>query len=78
MRRTLLKGIAAASLILGIGLSAAQAGPLMDRIESGKSIRIGFANEVPWAFPGENNKPLGFVNAYAIGVLKKMGYDNIE
>ena len=78
MRRTLLKGIAAASLILGMGLTAAQAGPLMDRIESGKSIRIGFANEVPWAYPGENNKPLGFVNAYAIGVLKKMGYDNIE
>ena len=54
------------------------AGPLMDRIDSGKSIRIGFSNEVPWAYPGENNTPLGFANAHALGVLKSMGYENIE
>jgi len=53
-------------------------GPLMDRIESGKTIRIGFANEIPWAYPGEGNKPVGFANVHALGVLKAMGYDNIE
>jgi len=57
---------------------AADAGPLMDRIESGKTIRLGFANEVPWAYPGENNKPLGFANAITIGILKDMGYKNLE
>ena len=47
------------------------------RRPSGEPIRIGFANEVPWAYPGEDNKPLGFVNAYVLGVLHEMGYDNI-
>jgi polar amino acid transport system substrate-binding protein len=54
------------------------AGPLMDRVNDGKTIRLGFANEVPWAYPGENNKPLGFANAITIGVLKEMGYTNLE
>jgi polar amino acid transport system substrate-binding protein len=54
------------------------AGPLMDRINEGQTIRLGFANEVPWAYPGENNKPLGFANAITIGILKEMGYTNLE
>lgn len=79
MTRTFLKGILSAGVAaVALGTTAANAGPLMERIESGEPIRIGFANEVPWAFPGENNAPLGFVNAYAIGVLNEMGYDNIE
>ncbi len=77
MKQTLLRGVLAATMAMGMGLSA-QAGPLMDRIDSGEPIRLGFANEVPWAYPGENNKPLGFANAHTIGVLKEMGYDNIE
>ncbi|UCF32211.1 MAG: ectoine/hydroxyectoine ABC transporter substrate-binding protein EhuB [bacterium] len=56
----------------------AEAGPLMDRIKAGETIRLGFANEVPWAYPGEGNKPLGFANAITIGVLKEMGYENYE
>ena len=56
----------------------ADAGPLMDRIKGGETIRLGFANEVPWAYPGEGNKPLGFANAITIGVLKEMGYENYE
>ncbi len=70
--------ITAATLILGLAVSPAWAGPLMDRIESGESIRIGFANEVPWAYPGEGGKPEGFVNAYVQGLLAHMGYDNVE
>ena len=67
-------------LVVLFSLSAgiADAGPLMDRIEAGETIRLGFANEVPWAYPGEGNKPLGFVNAITIGALKEMGYTNIE
>jgi polar amino acid transport system substrate-binding protein len=73
------------SAILGIGvmivsLSAgiADAGPLMERIDQGKTIRLGFANEVPWAYPGKNNEPLGFANAITLGILEEMGYTNIE
>ena len=78
MRPTVLNSLAAAGLVTMMATSTADAGPLMDRIEAGETIRLGFANEVPWAYPGESNEPLGFVNAIAIGVLKEMGYDNLE
>lgn len=68
----------AAILAFGLGASAVVAGPLADRIEAGDPIRIGFANEVPWAYPGEGGQPAGFVNAYVIGLLAHMGYDNVE
>lgn len=68
----------ATGMALGFGSLAAQAGPLMERIENGEPIRIGFSNEVPWAYPGENSEPLGFVNEIALGVLAEMGYDDVE
>ncbi|WP_245501457.1 MULTISPECIES: hypothetical protein [unclassified Mesorhizobium] len=40
--------------------------------QNGETIRIGFSNEVPWAYPGENNEPLGLVNAM-LDILKKIG-----
>ncbi|MFW6324634.1 MAG: transporter substrate-binding domain-containing protein [Desulfovibrionales bacterium] len=58
--------------------STAQAGTLMERIDDGKPIRLGFANEVPWAYPGEKGQPLGFVNAITLGILEQMGYTDIE
>ncbi|XOB66109.1 ectoine/hydroxyectoine ABC transporter substrate-binding protein EhuB [Deferribacteres bacterium DY0037] len=78
--RKLSKTAFVAVLTAAIFVSAfsADAGSLNDRIKKGDSIRIGFANEIPWAYPGENNKPLGFVNAYILGVLETMGYTNIE
>jgi len=51
---------------------------ITDRINSGKPIRIGFASEIPWAYPGDNDKPLGFVNAITLGILESMGYTNIQ
>ncbi|AZQ68440.1 ectoine/hydroxyectoine ABC transporter substrate-binding protein EhuB [Silicimonas algicola] len=77
MKKSLETTIAAA-LMLGTSVFAASAGPLMDRIEAGEPIRIGFANELPFAYPGSNGEPLGFVNAHTLGVLDKMGYTNIE
>ncbi|OWO89471.1 ectoine/hydroxyectoine ABC transporter substrate-binding protein EhuB [Rhizobium esperanzae] len=59
-------------------VTQAFAGGLMDRISTGKSIRIGFASEPPYGFPGENNEPLGIVNTYVVEVLRRMGYKNIE
>ena len=78
MRSTAIKAVLAAATALGVTCAGALAGPLMDRIESGETVRIGFANEVPWAYPGEGNTPLGFVNAYVLGVLGEMGYDSVE
>jgi polar amino acid transport system substrate-binding protein len=70
--------IAVVALAAGLRVATADAGPLTDRIEAGDPIRLGFSNEVPWAYPGDNNEPKGFVNAYTLAVLKKMGHDDIE
>jgi polar amino acid transport system substrate-binding protein len=68
----------AAVVAFGASAIAASAGPLMDRIEAGQTIRIGFANELPFAYPGEGGEPRGFVNAHTLGVLEAMGYTDIE
>jgi polar amino acid transport system substrate-binding protein len=73
-----LKTTVAAVLMLGVSSAAVAAGPLMDRIAGGEPIRIGFANELPFAYPGQNGEPLGFVNALTLGVLEKMGYTDVE
>lgn len=72
------KTVLSAGAALVASALAALAGPIQDRLDAGESIRIGFANEVPWAYPGEENKPLGFVNAHVLGVLNAMGHENIE
>lgn len=72
------KILLAVGIAVGVTTTAAQAGSLMDRIKSGESIRLGFAAEPPFAYPGDNNEPLGFANTIAIGALKEMGYDKIE
>ncbi|PKP84010.1 MAG: ectoine/hydroxyectoine ABC transporter substrate-binding protein EhuB, partial [Alphaproteobacteria bacterium HGW-Alphaproteobacteria-2] len=73
-----LKTTLATVIAFGASAFAVTAGPLMDRIASGAPIRIGFANEVPFAYPDASGAPKGFVNAHAIGVLAKMGHTNIE
>lgn len=77
MKRTV-KTVLAAGMALSVSTTALMAGMLTDRIEDGETIRIGFANEVPWAYPGEDGEALGFVNAHVLGVLEKMGYTDIE
>jgi len=42
------------------------------------TVKIGFANEVPWAYPGDGNEPLGFVNVIAQNVLRIAGYEGTE
>jgi polar amino acid transport system substrate-binding protein len=59
-------------------VAVVHADSILDRVNSGKSIRLGFANEIPWAYPGDNQQPLGFVNAITLGILKTMGYTEIE
>ena len=69
---------AAFATIIIVAATTVQAGPLMDRIAAGESVRIGFAAEPPFAYPGDNGESLGFANAIAIGTLEKMGYTNVE
>lgn len=58
--------------------SSLSADELSDRINAGEPIRLGFATAIPWAYPGDNGEPLGFVNALTLVVLKEMGITNIE
>ncbi len=67
-----------ASVAATVLMTSAVAGPLADRIEEGKSIRIGFANIPFWGFPDKDGNADGFTNDIAIETLKKMGYTNIE
>jgi polar amino acid transport system substrate-binding protein len=78
MKRSALTVSIMAGIALGVSAVSALAGPLMDRIKAGDSIRIGFANEIPFAYPGPDGSPKGFVNAEVLGVLKEMGYTKIE
>ena len=59
-------------------VTMAHADSITDRINGGKTIRLGFATELPWAYPGDNNAPIGFVNVITLGILKTMGHTNIE
>lgn len=74
----LLRPFALGAALAGATAFTATAGPLTDRIKAGETIRIGFANELPFAYPGPDGTPEGFVNAAVIGVLAEMGYTNIE
>lgn len=78
MKKSILATTALAGVWLGVSALGAFAGPLEDRINSGQTIRIGFANEMPFAYPGQDGSPKGFVNAAVIGVLANMGYTDIE
>ncbi|MER8899564.1 ectoine/hydroxyectoine ABC transporter substrate-binding protein EhuB [Mesorhizobium sp. M0676] len=81
LRRAILRaiaalGIAALAIAPFAGLASAQS--LLDKIKNGETVRIGFSNENPWAYPGTNNEPLGFVNAMTIDILKKLGTTKVE
>ncbi|MGX5805959.1 ectoine/hydroxyectoine ABC transporter substrate-binding protein EhuB [Bradyrhizobium sp. Arg314] len=80
-RRMVLKGMAAlgiTAMAVGSIPGSASAESLLDKIKNGETIRIGYSNDAPWAFPGENNESLGISNAIILAVLKKMGATKIE
>ncbi|OOF13080.1 MULTISPECIES: transporter substrate-binding domain-containing protein [unclassified Salinivibrio] len=64
-----------ASLLL---ISTVSAETLNARIEAGKPVRLGFANEKPWAYLDSDGKPTGLINDYTIDILKRMGISQIE
>lgn len=80
-RRAILRAMAAlgvATLAMVTFAGSASAQSLLDKIKKGETVRIGFSNEVPWAYPGENNEPLGFVNGMTLDILKKLGTTKVE
>jgi polar amino acid transport system substrate-binding protein len=81
LKTTILKGIAGLAMAAVAAASyagAASAASLLERIKNGETIRLGFTNEPPTAYPGPNSEPLGMVNEVALDVLKKMGATKIE
>lgn len=71
-----LAAAAFAVVIATTGISSAQS--LSERVANGDPVRIGFATEVPYAYPGAGNEPLGYVNAITIEILNRMGIEKIE
>ncbi|TIL43172.1 ectoine/hydroxyectoine ABC transporter substrate-binding protein EhuB [Mesorhizobium sp.] len=67
-----------AAIAIASFASSASAQLLLEKIKNGETIRIGFSNEIPWAYPGEDNVPLGFVNAMTLDILKKLGATKVE
>ncbi|RWG14455.1 MAG: ectoine/hydroxyectoine ABC transporter substrate-binding protein EhuB [Mesorhizobium sp.] len=57
---------------------SASAQSLLDKIKNGETVRLGFSNEPPFSIPGPNNEPLGWVNAMAMDLLKKLGTTKVE
>ncbi|ANN60887.1 ectoine/hydroxyectoine ABC transporter substrate-binding protein EhuB [Mesorhizobium loti] len=76
LKRFAALGIAAMTISSFAGSASAES--LLDKIKNGETIRLGFTNEPPSAYPGANNEPLGLVNAMTLDVLKKMGTTKIE
>ena len=67
----------AGGLLAGVSLGSS-AYALSDRTAAGEPIRLGFATAIPWAYPGDNGEPLGFVNALTLVVLEEMGITKYE
>ncbi|MER8480610.1 ectoine/hydroxyectoine ABC transporter substrate-binding protein EhuB [Mesorhizobium sp. M1163] len=47
-------------------------------MKNGETIRLGFTNEPPGAYPGANGELLGVENEMTLDILKKMGTTKIE
>ncbi len=79
LTKRLMAGVATVAALFSVSAtSMADGHTLLERALAGEPVRIGFANEIPWAYPGEANEPLGFANVIGVGILNEMGIENIE
>lgn len=68
-----------ACLLLGaLSASLAQAETALERIKSTGTIRIGYANEAPFAFTDTSGKVTGESPEIATEVFKQMGITKVE
>lgn len=58
----------------GVGAAAVT----YEEAKNSKNIKVGFANEAPWAFLDEKGELTGYAPAVAREVLKKLGIENVE
>jgi len=58
----------------GVGAAAVT----FEEAKKTKNIKVGFANEAPWAFMDEKGELTGYAPAVAREVLKKLGIDHVE
>ncbi|WP_031215193.1 ectoine/hydroxyectoine ABC transporter substrate-binding protein EhuB [Mesorhizobium sp. LSJC285A00] len=78
-RRVFLEVAALALALATVAFAgSASAQSLLDKIKNGETVRLGFSNEPPFSIPGPNNEPLGWVNAMALDLLKKLGTTKVE
>jgi len=81
MTRGLKKTLGAVSLAVlavSVAASGAQAESVMDKIKAGKTIKIGYSNEKPYAYQNKGGKMDGFVNVTGLAILKQMGAKKVE
>lgn len=62
----------------GGGADLGPAAVTFEEAKQSKNIKIGFANEAPWAFMDEKGELTGYAPAVARAVLKKLGIENVE
>src|SRR5438552_15526710 len=74
------RGIAFAGLALAVGasLSAARADATLDQAKKAGYIRVGFANESPFAYATPDGKLTGEAPEVAKAVLKKLGINQVD
>lgn len=76
--KTTMRTTLAAVCAVAVNAVSAAAGPIHERLDAGDNLRLGFSTAVPWAYPGDDNEPLGFANALAMLTLGEMGYTEFE
>ena len=65
-------------IIIFLSSLSINAQSLSEKIASGGKPILGFATEIPWAYPGDKGEPLGFVNAINLVILEEMGITEYE
>lgn len=81
VKYAILKGVAAlgiAAMTVSAFAGSASAESLLEKIKNGGTIRIGFSDDPPGAYPGPNGEPLGVENEMTLDILKKMGTTKVE
>lgn len=62
----------------GVGGEGGEAATTYEEAKESKFIKVGFANEAPWAFTDEKGELTGYAPAVARAVLKKLGIDKVK
>ncbi len=68
----------AVSLLALFCVAQAGAQSLLERAQAGETIRIGYSNEAPYAYPNERGEMDGFVNVVGLEILNRLGIENVE